>query len=302
MQYLVLVSVLALALKILALWNVRGLIHKASPFVYVLSFAFIAMNICELSVFHVVNKNGDGFAALIIYYVFALVAAYATLALVLSTTPIETKWWLYPLAAVFILVEIVLLVPGAGIAGVQSIGYSVTRVPGPLYLVIQLGLLLPLVGLISVLVYMMLASKQREAKTLAKTYMFAFAPMAVIGILVVLLMALGLKVNASGFISVTVCLTIWVLFFASTEKNQYVFLSFIPRTRENKSVYAIATNLACPENGLKQALLELESRIIEETLAKTSGNITHASEILGIGRSTLSQKVTKFGISAGAKS
>ncbi|WP_139309902.1 helix-turn-helix domain-containing protein [Teredinibacter haidensis] len=258
------------------------------------------MNICELGVFRVANNQGDGLTALIIYYAFALIAAYSTLALTLTNTTIKTKWWLYPLGTVFLFVEAVLLTPGAAIAGAQSIGYSITRISGPFYIVIQLGLLVPLVTMVCVLGFTILTSKQRSARTLAKTYMFAFAPMATIAILVVLLMALGFKINASGFISVTVCLTIWILFFTSTEKNQYVFLSFIPKTRENKSVYTIATNLACPENGLKQALLELESRIIEETLAKTSGNITHASEILGIARSTLSQKVAKLGLGGNA--
>ena len=302
MQYLVLISVLALSLKLLALWNVKGHLHNASPFVMAIAAAFVIMNVCELSGFYFANRQGNGLPMLIAYYAFALMAAFATLSLALANTALNTKLWLYPLAAAFLLVEIVLLTPGLAIAGIQSIGYSATRIPGPLYIVVQIGLLVPLISMVGVLSFTLITSKEREAKTLARTYLFAFSPLAAATVLVVLLMAIGLKVNASGFISLTVCLTIWALLFASTEKNQYVFLSFIPRTRENKSVYAIATNLACPENGLKQALLELESRIIEETLAKTSGNITHASEILGIGRSTLSQKVTKFGISAGAKS
>lgn len=296
MQLLIVISVLALALKLLALWNVKGLLHKASPFVVAIALAFAVMNICELSVFYIANNQGNGFAALIIYYAFSLVASFSVLALALANTTIKTKWWLYPLATAFLVVEAILLTPGAAIAGVQSIGYSITRTPGPLYFIIQLGLLIPLVIMVCTLSVTLLTSKQRSARTLAKTYMFAFVPVAVIAILVVALMALGFKVNASGFISLTVCVTIWILFFACTKENQYLFLSFIPKTREHKSVYSIATHLACPGNGLKQALTQLESQIITETLATTGGNITHASEILGIGRSTLSQKITKLGI------
>jgi len=299
-QYLLLISILALSLKLLALWNVKALVLEASPFIVAISAAFLIMNVCELSGFYFANKHGSGLTELIVYYAFALLAAFSILGLALANTTINTKLWHYPLATAFLLVEAVLLTPGAAIAGIQSIGYSATRIPGPLYIVIQLGLLLPLIAMICILSFTLLTSKQRRARTRAKTYMFAFTPIVAVAILVVLLMALGFKINASGFISVTVCVTIWILFFASTETNQYVFLSFIPKTRENKSVYTIATNLACPENGLKQALLELESRIIEETLAKTSGNITHASEILGIARSTLSQKVAKLGLGGNA--
>lgn len=296
MQYLVLISVLALSLKLLALWNIKGLIKKASPFALAIAIAFLVMNVCELCGFYFASREGGGLPILITYYAAAVLAAFSMFALALQTTRLRTKHWLIPLAILFCIIEATLIVPGAAIAGIESIGYSATRIPGPLYIVVQVGMLLPLGSMFGLLLFTLFNSKRRESVTKAKVYLFSFSPLAVVMILVIILMALGLKVNASGFISLTVCLTMWVLLFASNEKNQYLFLSFIPNTREHRSVYSIATNLASPDNGLKQALLELESRIIEETLAKTDGNITHASEILGIGRSTLSQKVTKFGI------
>jgi len=262
--------------------------------VLVIFTAFFVMNICELIGFRVSQTDANGLPVLILYYGFAVLASFSMLALALDNTGLDRRLWAIPLVTTFIVVVVTLLSPGAAIVGIENIGFSATRVPGPYYFVVQLGLIVPLLSMIGILTFSATTAKNRTSSSLAKIYLIAFAPVAITGVFIVLLMSLGAKINASGFVSLVVCGTIWVLLYTSTKKNQYVFMSYIPNTKENRSVHSIAAHLACPENGLKQALANLEAQIIKETLAMTEGNITHASEILGIGRSTLSQKAAKL--------
>lgn len=301
MMYIVSISLLALALKILTLWQARALLHHLSPYIIAISISFFGMNFCELSLLNVVLKGSDGFIALVLYYLFSLTAVHAMFALTLTNTAIPRLRWQIPLALLFFLVLIAVVVPKAGILGVTNIGYSITRIPGPYYLVIQIGYCIPLIGTSMVLVNSLLNAKDHKKRVHAKTYLTAFLPFITVCLLVLLLMQLGFRINGSGLLSVTLCLSLWILLFTRSEKNQNLVLSFIPATRESKRIQALANKIADPKRGLKQTLKEMEAKIIEETLAKTDGNITHASKILGIGRSTLSEKISKFGLGQNSK-
>jgi len=62
---------------------------------------------------------------------------------------------------------------------------------------------------------------------------------------------------------------------------------YLPRTITDRPVSG-----SRGQNSLK----EMERRMIEDMLQKTSGNITSAAKLLGIGRNTLYSKLREYGI------
>lgn len=54
-----------------------------------------------------------------------------------------------------------------------------------------------------------------------------------------------------------------------------------------------------PEMGLKRFLVEIETALIREALSQANDNHTHAARLLKVGRTSLVEKMKRFGMPVG---
>ena len=184
-----------------------------------------------------------------------------------------------------------IFIPNAAIAGVQSIGYSVTRIEGPYYFLVQIGILVPLLASLLVMTFFYCTLKETLAKKRTLLLIIACSPFILSVFTIVGLMAVGVKINAVAIISLSICVTLWVLIYTERKEKLYRFMSFIPYTQENRALTHFSEFLANPSKGLNEAKEALERNMIREALSLCDGNKLHAASMLGVSRQTLQRRL-----------
>ncbi|TVZ39364.1 regulatory Fis family protein [Alteromonadaceae bacterium 2753L.S.0a.02] len=295
MNFVIAISILALSLKILTLFSKWGLFVKAPKSVIVFFAALLSMNVVELISFETASQ--PSMLVLKAYYIFAGLAAYSALYHILeSSARLISRSRLLMMSALLIF-SVAVIAPNVGISGVKSIGYSITRVPGPYYWVIQVLLLSPILTLLIVLTARASNPLPAFASRTTRIQIMAFGPLAIVGVLIIFLMAFNVKINGAVVISLTVCLTIWVLIYATNTYSSFRLLSLIPSTPENKAAHALFDYLAEPRSGFNEAIQQLERMLLSEAMQMTNGNKTKAAEMLGLARPTFLRKLSKHDLS-----
>ena len=303
------ISILALSLKIVTLIQLRGLLRQASVYALVPIMAFVGINIIELIGFFLTTSPDQQFAAsvglvfLLLYYALLLTALFSLLVLALLNTGWPGKWWWSPVTIAFTIAQLVTLIPGLGIDGIQNIGYSGSRIPGKFYFIVQAGLIIPAL-LTPILSIVNIQKGCAEQRYLGYLHLFCFAPIVATVATVVLIMQLGYRVNASAALSLAVCLPVWLLLFTHSNENIAKYLKYLPwskefrRARYYSDLQELAKHNLSSTYGLnlKELLKEIERSSICEALAQSNGNKTEAAKLLSVSRSTVSKKAAEYEI------
>lgn len=294
MSYIIAVSVLALSLKLVTLIGKWGLFLKAPKSLMGFCLSMFGMNVIELTSFH--DTAHPSLLVLQAYYIFVGSAAYSALYYVVeSSFPRLIRYWpFFAIAAAAFFAAT--LIPDFAIIGAQSIGYTITRIPGPHYWLIQALLLTPILGIIITLSARAYFPRPAYATRVTRIQILAFFPLAIVGVLVIALMAHGMKINGAVVISLTVCITIWLLIFASSTSASFRLLSMIPNTPEHKSTNALFDYLAEPGAGFREAVDQLERMLLHEALELAHHNKSKAAELLKLPRATFVRMLNKHDI------
>ncbi len=285
-------SIFALALKLTIFWFGRRSLTTASIWLWIFFVGLFGMNLIELIGFYYVKYAPDkGLLELRLYYIFAELMLVSLCALSLEnagklTTPIRNTLILF-----FIICAAPLIIPGAAITGFKNIGYSITRIPGPYYFIVQLGILLPLLGSIIASVYYSFNAKTYSEKRKSQILFIACSPFLVSIIIIMVLMQTGVKINAAVILSLMINITLLILIYTEHKENQYKFMSIIPRTREHEFIKKLSHIVTDPTIGLKRGRELIEKEMIYEALISTEGNKIKAAKLLGISRQTLHRRL-----------
>ena len=226
---------------------------------------------------------------LIAYYIFASTTAIMFLWVSLDIALLNN--FIYKAILLFLLSVTCLLLVKPGqhsiLNGAVEMGFTVTRVKGNSYWVWQAVMVMALVGSICVNYY---AFKRRTGRDriLAKALLFAWAPTAILGATIIILMELGFHITADGVITLVMPLVPYVLI--NPDKCER-FLMLIPLTAENRRAADLNDNLFA-DRGLHERLESVEHMIIKETLEKTKGNRSATAKELGMSRPTLIRKIS----------
>ncbi len=287
----VLPSLFALSLKIVLIGISQKQLLKINPVLLALFLSLLGLNICELLSF--LGDNIKGIALIIIkfYTLFALSTSFLMLSYSLDLYKKLSLTVSLFLGALFCTCSIILFVPKLTILDVQSIGYSLTRIPGPFYFILQIALALSLLGTIGVNITSIIRPISEQAKRRSLIFLISISPVIFTGLTVILLMAMGAKINGIIFVSLAVIVTLWVLIYLTlmTERkeNLYHFMALLPASREQRFILQMSEFLDRPDMGVKEAMATLEQELYYQVLLKTGNNKSKAANIIGVSRQTL---------------
>lgn len=282
-------SVLALSLKVLLLAANGSSFKNARTSVQAFFGSLLALNLVEIFYFFYANETHH-MLLLRLYYLFALTSALSMAAYGMSA--FQDLKWLTKSVVTICLVPTVLaiFIPNAGLAGVESIGYSITRIPGKYYFVIQFGLLSSVIFAFSALYATYKNAKEHTEQRRSLVFMLSIVPCIITALLVITMMQMGVRINGSVFMSLAVCVTLWALMYTEKKENVFHLLAKVPRSDEWKSMQELSRFFADPALGLKEAKRLLESEMVNRAMQVTGQNREKAAQLLGVSRQTLYRK------------
>lgn len=291
MSYVITLSLIALSLKLLTLLIYKREFLTLNKYLFSIILGITGMNAIEMFFYSYINHPENGLVILISFYLFVLVFVYSSLLYALYISNQENTTSISFCIFGFIICCVVLFTPGAAISGIASIGYSITRIPGPYYHILQIGILIPLLSCIVITFLTLVTSRKHLLHTQALAYLITFSPTFIISAVIIFLMHIGIKVNASVIISFSTSLLLWLLLATQRKESMYRLMSLIPGTRANKLYRQLAYHICNPQHGMNDPIHYLEIEIIYEALHITNGNRTEAAELLGISKPTLQRRL-----------
>lgn len=294
-------SLLALAIKAW-LFVVAGkpLVSKNPALAFFLCSLF-GVNSAEFIFFTMTSAATNLMPILLVYYAAAVyaVAAFVLLALNLY----GARRWL-GVAVMFLASVIVFMIILTDwiVADVVRTSLSMTRVAGELYWVVQLFFLTALVAGMAMLLYVAFRSENIINAKRGLAMLVGTLPVVLSALLVVVGMKLGLQLNGAVIISTMSTVTVALLVYVESRYRLFLFLSYVPYTRENEirkrvvglvreSVEALFRRDG--ELDMKSISAKFETALIEMAIEATGGNKTHAAQVLQIGKATLHRKLAK---------
>ena len=284
-------SILALALKLTIFWFGRHSMKTASIWLWLFFTGLFGMNLSELATFYYVTQPQAGFFWLSTYYIAAQLAFFSLFALALDNAHKLYKYTVYLLLVAFTGVALPSIIPGAGLAGVESIGYSITRIAGPYYFIVQLGILVPLLAAMLISIYFSIRATSQNSKRRSQILLISCLPIFVSVIVIMALMQVGYKINASVVLSLMITFTLMILIYTEHKERQYKFMSLIPATREHRFIKRLSHVITDPTTTLQSGRECIEQEMIREALIIADGNKVRAASMLGISRQTLQRKL-----------
>jgi len=200
MDLYLLPSILAISAKISLFFISRKALFEIDKKLLSFFLALFGVNVFELALLMSLPSMKGSMFFMVMYYNFAVMSIAAILCYALSLVGKCSVERFKTIIFVSIVAIGCATIPGVGLSGVSSIGYSVTRLAGPYYFVVQ-GVLLIGASLAFYFFYRARRSADVEVSRRAKVLFIAISPMLVSVPILILAMQLGYKVNATLIIS-----------------------------------------------------------------------------------------------------
>jgi hypothetical protein len=284
----------------------RNLINKNLPFLLLFISLFGISSIELLTYTETISPN---LTVIKFYYVFCFLGINGILIQSLKLSGIKSKKIekkaILALASFCIFVSFLMLNTNIFISGFEHISYSYTRIPGDYYWIIQTYFAFSNIFTIFFLIRGMKNKTNFLYSKKAKVLFYSLFPLLITGILLIPLMQIGIKINASIIFPILICY--FLLIFIHTEKEEAIFslLIKLPFTRERYSLklinceiqkFLVSTDMSKSFNDTRfSASLKALTNTIENILVEHAVDLSHGSQIkaaslLGISSSTICRK------------
>lgn len=286
----VLPSIFALALKLVVFWRARARLSSASIFALLILASLFGANILEFSGFAYYNQHLDrALIPLCGYYAALTMFSFSMLAFSLSTINKLSKVSLCIIGGLGLLSCIALFVPGFVIAGVDSTGYALTRIKGPAYIIGPLSFLLPSIIALFVLTYGCV-KKSGDIRAESAALLGVLLPILTVQLVVVVLMARGVAVNMTIYLSFASVVSVAALVSADAKFVGFKLLAFLGKGDEH-TYLSILHKMYSEDLTLKQSAKVFDYAIVVRALRRCEDDVKKAEEVLGVSRSTIKRRI-----------
>jgi len=183
------------------------------------------------------------------------------------------------------------------IAGSTGLGgYSVTAIKGQHYYLFQAWTLTCLISTFSILFCSYLKSDRVEVRINCCYVLFAFLPIIIAGVSVVILMSFGMNINAS--VVMPIATAIFVGLISRTKESHYVYdmrqrIPFSKQWHFSREMKKISNQYMIGDITFSEATHKSEKLLLDYSIDENDGNIKRTAEATGIPRSTLYNKIKK---------
>lgn len=299
MSFLALSSIMALLIKLSLFWVGKASLFKDNQSLALFLVALCALNFSELMLF-IFNDNEPILLVVIqAYYAAAVISAAALFNL--SMHIIKRSGPFVAIVSILsLMIAMLTFIPGVIIGGVESIGYSVTRIPGEYFPILQTYLIMTLLCSSGILFFGAVKSDNRVINKRSLIMLISVTPLIFFTVTLTIALSFGFKFNGTVILSAMTSLMLIILIYSEKQYRLFKFLSYVPytpehelRTRAGKLVNQAIENLFDRNSNieLKDIRSEFETTLIQLAIESTGGNKTRAAKILGIGKATLHRKI-----------
>ncbi len=247
---------------------------NASPWLLAFFVGIFLANILELLVFFHLDKIDAPyvFPLFIVYYMTLIFAFFSLFAYSIEVGGMYQRHRVYRLVyCICYLVCVAFLVRGVVIQGIESIGYLLTRIAGPYYIIAQFGLIAPLIGTVVVCSYFTKNARSALQKRKSKALLICTLPVIILFCTVIFLMALKVKINATSIFTVGICITLWGLIYIESHHQLFKFMTFVPGSNESKMIDLVKQAYMNPIQ-MKDCTKMFESNLVHIALENANGN------------------------------
>lgn len=289
-------SIIAITIKLLILWK-RPFSRPTETQSFLFSdrlllslfITLLLLNICEVALFFSIANTPNALALVTGYHVFYIYTLFIILAIALKLV-LEVKALPFLLIVASVLAT-AMIWPQMSIIGTKSIGYSVSRIPGPYYSLVVVGSLSALLLSTGLFAWGALFNTEPARKIKCKILLACLAPFTVTTFSIAILMQYGIDINATVVTSFTINILLLGLLYSESKYYIPQIMAAVPGTRYFHSTETLASALFDPNIPLDEAK---EIMVLEKTLRAlqlTNGNQTEAAKMLGISRPTICRRI-----------
>lgn len=290
-------ALLALLIKLVIVFYAFGGQKHSKVFAVMVSI-FAIHNICEV----LVLLEGGGIITssyiLLSYYVTSIWALLAMLVYVSEVSRIQIPWFKgIALCATGLLTAMILFSQGI-IGGERSLGYTVTAVRGPFYWVFQAFSLTAFVSAVLLLIKGTKYSEQKGSRVaedhmveIQSSYtLLALSPIVIVGLAIMILMNIGVQINAVMVFPVATTLFLLVTLKSEAEHKLTDLRRFLPWSKERRTsreIMEIFSSYSRDDANYRDAVGEIEKLLVLHKYQKSGGNASKTAQQMGMPRSSL---------------
>lgn len=282
------ITVLSVKLILLKVFKNRLLQKRRDTLLQFFYMCLLCMSIIELAALTQVSAPDEDLMLVLgtIYYSLLIWAFHCLVPMAIRVSNNENRWADYSILISAVFLTVIVAIPGVVIAGVQSIGYSITAIKGPLYSVFLTGIMINLLLALSVLLRHAFFSEKYNYKRSAIILLIALCPLIFSVVTIFTLMLLDFAVNLSILLSISLTWMLVIFMVTQTPESQYRFMCYVPFSSESRNAFRYISLTSNPVQQSLEAAQALTDQIILEALKLHHGNKTKAADRLGLPRST----------------
>jgi len=189
-----------------------------------------------------------------------------------------------------ILLAILILFTDKVIAGNQSIVYSTTAIKGSLYPLFQIYSVLGLFAIIATLIRGYRKAESHLIQIRCAYILFAFSPLIICALMILILMSAGVMVNATSILPITISIFLFIVIKGEsahklTDLRRY--MPFSPERQTSQEIMEIYSSYTQDKISYRDCMIEIERLLVMSKYSKSGNNASATAKSMGMPRSSL---------------
>jgi len=183
------------------------------------------------------------------------------------------------------------------VAGADPIGYAVTAVQGPYYLIFKIFVAAAFSATFAILYAGYKSAKDSLLANRVLCVFIALCPIFILGFVSVVTLSFGAKINAAGILPLCTTFFVWAM-IANESRHRLTdlrrFLPLSPERHTTTAIIATVDEYLVDGIGLNEAEARLKKIMVEYKIGKNDHNVTRAADQMGVNRTTLHAWLKKY--------